>query len=86
MEENQEGYYAVPFSIVGLFLTNKDVEQSIREEISPEELEKLQEIVAKMLFTSGVNVALYPGVVPPDQAVEAVNELENLIMGEEEEE
>jgi hypothetical protein len=38
-----------------------------------------------MLFTSGVNVALYPGVVPPDQAVEAVNELEDLIMGEGEE-
>lgn len=81
----QEGYYAVPFSIVGLFVTNKEVEESIREEITPEELERLQDIVAKMLFKSGVSVALYPGVVPPDQAVEAVNELEELIMGEGEE-
>ncbi len=85
MLEQQDDYYAVPFSIVGFFLTNKDVEQSIREEIEPEELEKLQDIIAKMLFSSGIKVVLYPGVVPPDQAVEAVNELEDLIMGGEEE-
>lgn len=84
-EEEQKGYYAVPFSIVGLFLTTKEVEESIREEISPEELEKLQELVGKMLFNQGVTVTLYPGVVPPEQAVEAVNELEDLIMGEGEE-
>ena len=84
-EQEQEGYYAVPFSLVGVFLTNKEVEESIREEIAPEELEKLQELIAKLLFKSGVNVVLYPGVVPPDQAVEAVNELEDLLMGGEEE-
>ncbi len=84
-EQEQEGYYAVPFSLVGVFLTNKEIEQSIREEISPEELEKLQELIAKLLFKSGISIALYPGVVPPDQAVEAVNELEELLMGEDEE-
>jgi len=46
-------------------------------------LEKLQEIISKLLFTEGVQVALYPSVVPPDQAEEAVDELEDMIFGEE---
>ena len=81
----EEQYVAVPFSLVGFFVTNRSVEESIRNDLTPEEMEKLQDLIAKFLFKEGVRVALYPSVVPPDQAEEAVSELENLIFGEEEE-
>ncbi|MDW8067138.1 MAG: hypothetical protein RMI50_05595 [Aquificaceae bacterium] len=81
----EEQLYAVPFSLVGFFFTNKPVEESIRGDLTPEELEKLQEILSKFLFTEGIKVALYPSVVPPDQAEDAVEELEDMIFGEEEE-
>ena len=82
----EEQLYAVPFSLVGFFFTNKPVEESIRGDLTPEELEKLQEILSKFLFTEGIQVALYTSVVPPDQAEDAVEELEDMIFGEEEEE
>ncbi len=78
----EEQYIAVPFSLVGFFMTNKSIEESIRNDITPEEMEKLQNIIATMLFKDGVKVAVYPSVVPPDQAEEAVKELEELIFGE----
>lgn len=81
----EKQYVAVPFSLVGFFVTNRDVEESIRTDLTPEELEKLQDLIAKFLFKEGVRVALYPSVVPPEQAQEAVEELENMIFGEEEE-
>ena len=82
----EEQYVAVPFSLVGFFVTERDkVEESIRTDLTPEEMEKLQDLIAKFLFKEGVRVALYPSVVPPDQAEDAVNELENLIFGEDEE-
>ena len=81
----EEQLYAVPFSLVGFFFTNKPVEESIRGDLTPEELEKLQEILSKFLFTEGIKVALYPSVVPPDQAEDALEEFEDMIFGEEEE-
>lgn len=82
----EEQIYAVPFCLVGFFFTSKSVEESIRGDLSPEEVEKLQELLSKFLFTEGVQVALYPSVVPPDQAEDAVEELEDMVFGEEEEE
>ena len=82
MDNNQQ-FYAVPFSLVGLFITDKSPEESINTDLTPEELEKLQEIISKMLFKEGVKVAIYPSVVPPDQADEAMKDLENMIFGEE---
>ncbi|HID65970.1 MAG TPA: hypothetical protein EYG91_00580 [Aquifex aeolicus] len=80
MEEKK--YVAVPFALVGLFVTDRDVEESIRTDMTPEELEKLQELLARFLFKEGIKVAIYPSVVPPEQAGEAVKELEQLIFGE----
>lgn len=82
----KEHMYAVPFSLVGLFFTDKPVEESIRGDLTPEELEKFQEIICRFLFKEGVQVALYPSVVPPDQVEEAIEELEDMLFGEEEEE
>lgn len=71
--------------MVGFFFTSKPIEESVRSDLTPEELEKLQELISKFLFTEGVQVALYPSVVPPEQAQEAIEELEDMIWGEEEE-
>ncbi len=83
MEEQK--IIAVPFALVGIFVTDKPVEESIRTDMTPEELEKLQELLARFLFKEGVRVAIYPSVVPPEQAQDAVKELEQLIFGEGEE-
>ncbi len=84
MEEQQ--MYVVPFSLVGFFFTSKPVEESIRNDLSPEEMERLQDIIARFLFTEDIKVALYPSIVPVDQAEDAVEELKEMIFGEEEEE
>jgi hypothetical protein len=81
MEEDQK-YYAVPFSLVGFFITDRSPEDSINTDLTPEELEKFQEIVARVLFKEGVRVAIYPSVVPPDQVEGAVKDLEDMIFGE----
>ncbi|WP_461829625.1 hypothetical protein [Aquifex sp.] len=83
MEEQK--LVAVPFALVGIFVTDKPVEESIRTDMTPEELEKLQKLLARFLFKEGVRVAIYPSVVPPEQAQDAVKELEQLIFGEGEE-
>jgi len=75
-------YSAVPFSLVGFFITDKSSEESIRQDVTPEEMEKLQELMAKLLFTEGVRVVIYPSIVPPDQASDAIKDFENLIFGE----
>lgn len=72
--------------MVGFFFTSKPIEESVRSDLTPEELEKLQELISRFLFTEGVQVALYPSVVPPEQAEEAIEELEDMIFGGEEEE
>ncbi len=82
MEGNPQ-YSAVPFSLVGLFLTEGDPESSIRDDVTPEELEKLQELIARFLFKGNVKVVLYPMVVPPEQCEEAVREFEEWIFEEE---
>lgn len=82
---DEQKLVAVPFALVGIFVTDKPVEESIRTDMTPEELEKLQELLARFLFKEGVRVAIYPSVVPPEQAQDAVKELEQLIFGEGEE-
>ncbi|MFN3813271.1 MAG: hypothetical protein ACK4SM_01430 [Aquificaceae bacterium] len=82
----EEQMYAVPFSLVGFFFTSKSAEESIRSDLTPGEMEKLQDMLARFLFTEDIKVTLYPSVVPPDQAEEALEELEDMIFGESEEE
>ncbi|HIC97543.1 MAG TPA: hypothetical protein EYP11_03985 [Aquificaceae bacterium] len=81
----EERYIAVPFSLVGFFVTSGSPEESIRDDLTPEEMEKLQDLISRFLFKEGVRVAIYPSVVPPGQAEDAVRELEDMIFGEEEE-
>ena len=81
MEGNQR-YSAVPFSLVGFFLTEGNPEDSIRKDVTPEEMEKLQDLIARFLFDGNVRVVLYPMVVPPEQSQEAIEEFEKLIFEE----
>ncbi len=81
MEDNQQ-FYAVPFSLVGIFITDKSPEESINNDLTPEELEKLQDIISRMLFKEGVKVVIYPSVVPPDQVEDAMKDFEDMVFGE----
>jgi hypothetical protein len=49
----EEQTYAVPFALVGFFLTSKPIEESIRNDVAPEELEKLQEIISRATLYGG---------------------------------
>ncbi len=81
----EEEFYAVPFSLVGFLFTTKPVEESIRGNLSPKELERLQDIIRIFLFAEGTKVSIYPSLVPPEQAEKALKELEDMIFEEEEE-
>ena len=81
MEEQR--FIAVPFAVVGIFVTDREIEESIRTDMTPEDLERLQEVLESYLFKEGVKVAVYPLVVPPEEVQKAVKELEDLIFGEE---
>jgi len=76
---------AIPFALVGFFATDKPVEEVINTDLTTEELEEIQNFLAKKLFKDpNVVVAIYPAIVPPEQAQEAVKELENFLFNEEE--
>jgi hypothetical protein len=82
---NEKETVAIPFALAGLFATNKPIEQVLRTDLSEEELEEIQNFLAKKLFKDPeVAVVIFPALVPPEQAPEAVKELENFIFGEEE--
>jgi len=87
MEEElyEEELYAVPFCLVGFLFTTKPVEESIRGDLSPAELERLQDVIRIFLFAEGTKVSIYPSIVPPEQAEKALKELEDMIFEEEEE-
>ena len=38
----EEQTYAVPFALVGFFLTSKPIEESIRNDVAPEELKSFR--------------------------------------------
>jgi len=83
---DEKNMVAIPFALVGFFATDKSVEEVINTDLSAEELEEIQEFLAKKLFKdSNVVVAIYPAIVPPEQAQEAVKELENFLFNENEE-
>ena len=80
----EKNMVAIPFALVGFFATDKPVDEVIRTDLSAEELEEIQQFLAQKLFKDpNVVVAIYPAIVPPEQAKEAVSELENYLFGEE---
>ena len=80
----EKNMVAIPFALVGFFATDKPIEEVINTDLSAEELEEIQQYLASKLFKDpNVVVAIYPAIVPPEQAQEAVTELENYLFSEE---
>ncbi len=75
---------AYPFALVGFFVTDKDISEVFRENVTPEELEQLQELLKKTIFVEDVEIAIAPFVVPPDQVNDALNQLADVIFSQEE--
>jgi hypothetical protein len=75
---------AYPFALVGFFVTDKDISEVFRENVTPEELEQLQELLKKTIFSEDVEIAIAPFVVPPDQVNDALNQLADVIFSQEE--
>ncbi len=74
---------AYPFALVGFFVTDKDVNEVFRQDVTPEELEQLQELLRKTIFVKDVEIAIAPFVVPPDQVNDALNQLAEVIFSQE---
>ncbi len=74
---------AYPFALVGFFVTDKDISEVFRQDVTPEELEQLQELLKKTIFVDDVEIAIAPFVVPPDQVNDALNQLADVIFSQE---
>ncbi len=82
---NEKETVAIPFALVGFFATDKSIEEVLRTNLSVEELEEIQNFLAQKLFKDpNVAVAIFPALVPPEQATEAAKELETFLFNEEE--
>lgn len=80
MEEEKKAY---PFALVGFFVSEKPIEEVFRKDVTPEELEKLQEFLRKTIFAENVDIAIAPFVVPPDQVNDALNQLAEVVFNPE---
>ncbi len=78
---------AYAFVLPGFFVTDKSPEEIFREDIQPEEIEKIQDLIKKTIFKSDVDVdiVIAPFMVPPDQAHDALQQLGQAVFGGEEE-
>ncbi len=74
---------AYPFALVGFFVTDKDINEVFRQDVTPEELERLQDLLKKTIFVEDVEIAIAPFVVPPDQVNDALNQLADVIFSQE---
>ncbi|WP_457640045.1 hypothetical protein [Persephonella sp.] len=82
MSEEKKAY---PFALVGFFVTDKNISDVFRADVTPDELEQLRELLKKLIFTEGVDVAIAPFVVPPDQVNDALNQLAEAVFSPPEE-
>ncbi len=80
-EEKEKKAY--PFALVGFFVTDKPIEETFRKDVTPEKLEELQELLRKTIFEEGVDIAIAPFVVPPDQVNDALNQLAEVVFNPE---
>jgi len=70
---------AYAFVFAGFFITDKEPQEIFREDVSAEDMEEIQNLVKSKLFKEGVEVALAPSIVPPNQANELLNEFGKII-------
>jgi len=75
---------AYPFAIVGFFVTDKEATQSFRKDVTPEDVEQIKNLLKKLIFVEGVDIAVAPFVVPPEQVNDALHELAEIVFSPEE--
>ncbi len=85
MEENKN-LYVIPFSLVGVLITGKDLNSCLREDISEDEFQRVLEVLRDFLFKEDVEVEIYlePYLVPPSQAKEVADEMVKELFEDEE--
>lgn len=72
---------AYAFVFGGFFITDKEPNDIFREDVTAEDMEEIEKLVRAKLFKEGVDVALAPSIVPPNQANELLNQFGNVIFG-----
>ncbi|WP_456464608.1 hypothetical protein [Persephonella sp.] len=80
MEGEKKAY---PFAIVGFFVTDKEATESFRKDVSPEDVEQIKNLLKNLIFAEGVDIAIAPFVVPPEQVDNTLHELADLIFSPE---
>jgi len=77
---------AYAFVLPGFFVTDHSPEEVFKEDIKPEELEKIQELIKKVIFRDDIDIdiVIAPFLVPPDQAHDALEQLGQAVFGGEE--
>jgi len=83
MSEDKKAY---PFAVVGFFITDKDIDDVFRKELTPEEIEQLERMITKVFFAKGVDVVIAPSIIPPDQVNNVLSQLAHAVFFPSEEE
>ncbi|WP_029522691.1 hypothetical protein [Persephonella sp. KM09-Lau-8] len=76
---------AFPFAFVGFFVTEKEPLEVLKEDVTPEQIEEIQNLIKKYLFKEGVDLVVAPFIVPPDQVNDALNQLADVVFKPDEE-
>ncbi|WP_297455569.1 hypothetical protein [Persephonella sp.] len=82
-EEKEKKAY--PFAFVGFFVTEEEPLDILKEDVTPEQIEEIQNLIKKYLFKEGVDVVVAPFIVPPDQVNDALHQLADAVFKPDEE-
>lgn len=70
---------AYAFVFAGFFITDREPLEVFREDVTAQDMEEIERLVKEKLFKPGVEVALAPSIVPPNQANDLLHEFGNII-------
>lgn len=70
---------AYAFVFAGFFITEKEPLDVFREDVTAQDMEEIEKLVKEKLFKPGVDIALAPSIVPPNQANDLLQEFGNVI-------
>lgn len=70
---------AYAFVFAGFFITDKEPLEVFREDVTAQDMEEIEKLVKEKLFKPGVDIALAPSIVPPNQANDLLHEFGNII-------
>lgn len=70
---------AYAFVFAGFFITDKEPLEAFKEDVTAQDMEEIEKLVKEKLFKPGVDIALAPSIVPPNQANDLLYEFGNII-------